>query len=175
MMALKTALVLDKEDQDKLLRIIYSAAASREGVRHDGVSVGQGGWEFGLSDILPLMSVFGYYPEKSQNSFDDMPCCRIDSPEFVQQVVTVINVLQNGQPRQAEFYDRDIRSQEIAESITLATGGSMSIGAVEVAALALGYTLTNQWSFSDELRLSGVRCGSLNKAIASLPREVRHV
>lgn len=172
-MAIITKHTLVAQEQAQVERMIREAVTSGQGMLWDGHDDDEG-WKPGLTDFVPMLKTTGYYPQNSRNGFDDRPARTMDCPEFAQQAAQALDVLRSCTKVPGGAHHIDGSSWGIAESITCKTGRSMCIGAVVLAALTAGLTLTTDASLGDELFIEGISLDSLHAAINRLKREVAH-
>ena len=172
-MAIVTKHTFVEQEQAQVTRMIREAVAARKGMPWDGED-DDGVWKPGLSDFVPMLTPTGYYPQDSRNGFDDKPVRSMDCPEFARQAALALDVLGSCAKVPGGAHHIDRSSWGIAESITCKTGWSMCIGAVVLAALTTGFTLTTDARLNDELFIEGISLDSLHAAINRLKREVSH-
>jgi hypothetical protein len=172
-MAVITKHELDVTEQGQVTQMIREAVASGQGVPWDGHD-DDGVWSPGLADFVPMLTATGYYPQDQRNDFDNHPARTLDCPEFARQVALVLDVLASCPKQPGGASDTGCNSCGIAEAITLKTGQSMSVGAVVLAALAAGFTLTTVTGYADELFVAGLLGEALRFAVDALSREVAH-
>lgn len=173
MMAIITKHELDVSDQGQATRMIHEAVAAGQGMPWDGHD-DAGVWKPGLADFVPMLTPSGYYPQCSQNGFDDKPVRSMDCPEFARQVAQALDVLASCPKLPGGAGAEGESSQGIAETITVKMGQPMSVGAVVLAALAAGFTLTTVTGCGDELFVADTSGDALRIALDALPCNVTH-
>lgn len=172
-MAIITKYELDSTDQGQVTRMIREAVAAEKGMPWDGEGH-DGVWKHGLSDFVPMLTPTGYYPQDSRNGFDDKPVRSMEYPEFARQVALALDALASCPKQLSDAFAKRESSWGIAETITIKTGQPMSVGAVVLAALTAGFTLTTLTGYGDELFVADISSAALRIALAALPREVSH-
>ena len=173
-MAVTTIHELDVFEQGQVTRMIHEAVASGQGMSWDGYGRIVP-WQKGLADFVPLLTTTGYYPQDNHNGFDDVPVQRTDSSDFAQQTAQILNLLSSCSKGKGTPFHATTSTWFLAENFTIKTGQSMCVGAVVLATLTAGFTLTPTSAVTDDLSIANISVATLQDALGSLTRKVAHV
>lgn len=170
-MAIITKHELDATEQGQVIRMICEAVSSGQRMPWDGHNE-EDVWKPGLADFVPMLTTTGYYPQDCRNGFDDHPVRTVDCPEFARQAALALDMFSSCLKDRGAPFHISTSSRLIAENITCNSGRSMCVGAIVLAALASGYTLTTASNLGDGLFVTDISLGSLLHALELLKREV---